>query len=52
MYCDNTSGNLSKIWDKHNSFVFLPASGLPCEQSQKEYNIHFLLTSNMLRSVP
>ncbi|KAF8240053.1 hypothetical protein L208DRAFT_892589 [Tricholoma matsutake] len=46
MYCDDTSGNLSKKWNEHNSFLFLPA-GLPREQSQKEYNIHFLSTSNI-----
>lgn len=46
MYCDNTSGNLSKKWNEHNSFLFTPA-GLPREQSQKEFNIHFLSTSNI-----
>jgi hypothetical protein len=46
MYCDDTSGNLSKKWNEHNSFLFLPA-GLPHEHSQKEYNIHFLSTSNI-----
>ncbi|KAL4074425.1 hypothetical protein V8B97DRAFT_2022685 [Scleroderma yunnanense] len=29
LYCDDTSGNLSKCWNKHNSFLFTPA-GLPC----------------------
>ncbi|KAJ7865746.1 hypothetical protein B0H14DRAFT_2573734 [Mycena olivaceomarginata] len=28
MYCDDTSGNVSKKWNKHNSFLFTPA-GLP-----------------------
>ncbi|KAG2750187.1 hypothetical protein P692DRAFT_201906126 [Suillus brevipes Sb2] len=28
LYCDDTSGNLSKKWNKHNSFLFTPA-GLP-----------------------
>ncbi|KAF7333089.1 hypothetical protein MVEN_02374000 [Mycena venus] len=46
LYCDDTSGNLSKKWNEHNSFLFTPA-GLPREQSQKEYNIHFLCTSNV-----
>ncbi|RDB27987.1 hypothetical protein Hypma_002121 [Hypsizygus marmoreus] len=46
MYCDDTSGNVSKKWNEHNSFLFTPA-GLPREQSQKEYNIHFLSTSNL-----
>ncbi|KAI0311059.1 hypothetical protein OF83DRAFT_1177947 [Amylostereum chailletii] len=46
LYCDDTSGNLSKKWDKHNSFLFTPA-GLPRELAQKEYNVHFLATSNI-----
>jgi hypothetical protein len=46
MYCDDTSGNLSKKWNEHNSFLFLPA-GLPRAQAQKEFNIHFLSTSNI-----
>ncbi|KAJ7147561.1 hypothetical protein C8R43DRAFT_889965, partial [Mycena crocata] len=48
MYCDDTSGNVSKKWNEHNSFLMTPA-GLPREQSQKEYNIHFLCTSNLAR---
>lgn len=46
MYCDDTSGNTSKKWNKHNSFLFT-AAGLPREESSKEYNIHFLSTSNI-----
>ncbi|KAJ7711756.1 hypothetical protein B0H16DRAFT_1667716 [Mycena metata] len=46
LYCDDTSGNLSKKWNEHNSFLFTPA-GLPREESQKEFNIHFLCTSNI-----
>ncbi|KAJ7124727.1 hypothetical protein C8R43DRAFT_898835 [Mycena crocata] len=46
MYCDDTSGNGK--WNEHNSFLMTPA-GLPREQSQKEYNIHFLCTSNLAR---
>ncbi|KAF7975989.1 hypothetical protein HWV62_8148 [Athelia sp. TMB] len=46
LYCDDTSGNLSKKWNEHNSFLFTPA-GLPRVESQKEYNIHFLSTSNI-----
>ncbi|KAI0355311.1 hypothetical protein OH77DRAFT_1424796, partial [Trametes cingulata] len=45
-YCDDTSGNLSKKWNEHNSILMTPA-GLPREHSQKEYNIHFLTTSNI-----
>jgi len=46
LYCDDTSGNLSKKWNEHNSFLFIPA-GLPRAEAQKEYNIHFLSTSNI-----
>ncbi|OSD04147.1 hypothetical protein PYCCODRAFT_1364884 [Trametes coccinea BRFM310] len=46
MYCDDTSGNLSKKWNEHNSVLMTPA-GLPHAHSQKEYNIHFLTTSNL-----
>jgi hypothetical protein len=42
LYCDDTSGNLSKKWNEHNSFLFTPA-GLPREESQKDYNITYLL---------
>ncbi|KAJ7232926.1 hypothetical protein C8J57DRAFT_1250282 [Mycena rebaudengoi] len=30
LYCDDTSGNLSKKWNEHNSFLFTPAA-LPLE---------------------
>lgn len=46
LYCDDTSGNLSKKWNKHNSFLFTPA-GLPRAQVHLEYNVHFLCTSNI-----
>ena len=46
LYCDDTSGNLSKKWNEHNSFLFMPA-GLSQSEAQKEYNIHFLSTSNI-----
>jgi hypothetical protein len=45
MYCDDTSGNTSKKWNEHNSYLFTLA-GLPREQAAKEYNVHFLCTSN------
>ncbi|EIW59026.1 uncharacterized protein TRAVEDRAFT_93301, partial [Trametes versicolor FP-101664 SS1] len=45
LYCDDTSGNLSKKWNKHNSFLFT-AAGLPRRFVHREYNIHFLTTSN------
>ncbi|KAH8103883.1 hypothetical protein BXZ70DRAFT_888343 [Cristinia sonorae] len=46
LYCDDTSGNVSKKWNKHNSFLFTPA-GLPSSRVHEEYNIHFLCTSNI-----
>ncbi|KAI0071651.1 hypothetical protein K474DRAFT_1606601 [Panus rudis PR-1116 ss-1] len=46
LYCDDTSGNVSKRWNKHNSILFT-AAGLPRRLVHKEYNIHFLATSNI-----
>ena len=46
LYCDDTSGNVSKRWNKHNSFLFSPA-GLPRSHAHREYNVHFLCTSNV-----
>ncbi|KAF5318718.1 hypothetical protein D9619_011028 [Psilocybe cf. subviscida] len=46
LYCDDTSGNVSKKWNEHNSYLFTLA-GLPREQVAKEYNVHFLCTSNI-----
>ena len=46
LYCDDTSGNVSKRWNKHNSFLFTPA-GLPQSKLHQDYNIHFLCTSNI-----
>ncbi|KAF8891836.1 hypothetical protein BD779DRAFT_1437618 [Infundibulicybe gibba] len=46
LYCDDTSGNVSKKWNKHNSFLFT-AAGLPRHHLHQEYNIHFLSTSNI-----
>ncbi|KAJ3824671.1 hypothetical protein F5880DRAFT_353082 [Lentinula raphanica] len=46
MYCDDTSGNVSKKWNEHNSILFT-AAGLPRSDSSKEYNVHFLCTSNI-----
>lgn len=46
LYCDDTSGNLSKKWNKHNSFLFM-AAGLPQRMVHQQSNIHFLCTSNL-----
>ncbi|KAJ3871561.1 hypothetical protein F5051DRAFT_463748 [Lentinula edodes] len=45
LYCDDTSGNVSKKWNKHNLFLFT-AAGLPRHLCNKESNIHFFSTSN------
>ncbi|KAL1740323.1 hypothetical protein HDZ31DRAFT_76965 [Schizophyllum fasciatum] len=44
-YCDDTSGNRSKKWNEHNSYLMV-AAGLPREFAHKEENVHFLCTSN------
>lgn len=46
IYCDDTSGNVSKKWNKHNS-ILITFAGLPREFVQMGYNIHFLSTSNL-----
>ncbi|TBU25646.1 hypothetical protein BD311DRAFT_852410, partial [Dichomitus squalens] len=46
LYCDDTSGNVSKKWNKHNSILFV-LGGLPREASTQMYNVHFLSTSNI-----
>ncbi len=45
LYCDDTSGNMSKKWNKHNSWLFT-AAGLPRALAHQEANVHFLSTSN------
>ncbi|KAL1697796.1 hypothetical protein EV121DRAFT_274849, partial [Schizophyllum commune] len=46
VYCDDTSGNTSKKWNKHNSLLFTLA-GLPPDVIHLLFNIHFLATSNI-----
>ncbi|KAG8725629.1 hypothetical protein FRC09_000016 [Ceratobasidium sp. 395] len=45
-YCDDTSGNMSKKWNKHNSYLFVLA-GLPKEDIHSPFHVHFLATSNI-----
>jgi hypothetical protein len=45
LYCDDTSGNKSKKWNKHISYYFT-LSGLPPNISNQQFNCHFLCTSN------
>jgi hypothetical protein len=46
LYCDDTSGNRSKKWNKHHSWLFT-AAGLPRRHVHRESNVHFLGTSNV-----
>ncbi|KAG2036127.1 hypothetical protein BDR03DRAFT_866909 [Suillus americanus] len=46
LYCDNTSGNRSKKWNEHNTFL-MNAAGLPREHMQREYNLNCICTSNI-----
>ncbi|KAL1658383.1 hypothetical protein GGF50DRAFT_67362 [Schizophyllum commune] len=46
MYCDDTSGNKSKKWNKHNSYL-MTLAGLEPKYAHLMYNIHFLATSNV-----
>jgi hypothetical protein len=46
LYCDDTSGNKSKKWNKHISYYFT-LSGLPPKISNQQFNCHFLCTSNI-----
>ncbi|KAF7971893.1 hypothetical protein HWV62_19513 [Athelia sp. TMB] len=45
-YCDDTSGNVSKKWNKHNSILFTLA-GLERKHAQMLYNVQFVTTSNI-----
>lgn len=45
LYSDDTSGNVSKKWNKHMSFLATLA-GLPPDLTNQEYHMHFLATSN------
>ncbi|PLW22410.1 hypothetical protein PCASD_13465 [Puccinia coronata f. sp. avenae] len=45
LYADDTSGNVSKQFNKHMVYYFT-LSGLPPRIANMEYNCHFLCTSN------
>jgi hypothetical protein len=44
-YSNDTSGNLSKRWNKHISF-YSTLAGLPPNCANMQYNCHFLSTLN------
>ncbi|KAI9601743.1 hypothetical protein KEM48_000846 [Puccinia striiformis f. sp. tritici PST-130] len=46
LYADDTSGNMSKRWNKHISYYFT-LSGLPPVLTNMEYHCHFICTSNV-----
>jgi hypothetical protein len=45
LYADDTSGKVSKQWNKHISYYYT-LSGLPPSETNQQYNCHFLSTSN------
>ncbi|KAI8460241.1 hypothetical protein BY996DRAFT_4632711 [Phakopsora pachyrhizi] len=45
-YSDDTSGNVSKQWNKHIS-IFMSLAGLPPKLSNQEFNTFFVATSNI-----
>ncbi|KAH8914607.1 hypothetical protein BT69DRAFT_1232065, partial [Atractiella rhizophila] len=47
LYCDDSSGNISKKWDKHIS-ALMTLAGLPNQIQQQEFNVHFIGTSNIV----
>jgi hypothetical protein len=46
LYCDDTSGNQSKRWNKHISFFFT-LSGLAPYLTNQQFHCHYLTTSNV-----
>ncbi|KAJ3382315.1 hypothetical protein HDU80_001562, partial [Chytriomyces hyalinus] len=45
LFNDDTSGNVSKKWNKYESWLFTLA-GLPFKSTQQQANINFICTSN------
>ncbi|KAF8504147.1 hypothetical protein JB92DRAFT_2738424, partial [Gautieria morchelliformis] len=50
LYCDDTSGNRSKKWNEHYSWLFALA-GLSKGAAKGDYHIHFVCTSNIAQTV-
>ncbi|KAF8510914.1 hypothetical protein JB92DRAFT_3118557 [Gautieria morchelliformis] len=50
LYCDDTSGNRSKKWNEHYSWLFSLA-GLPKSAAKGGYHIHFICTSNVAHAL-
>ncbi|KAI8453000.1 hypothetical protein BY996DRAFT_4561968, partial [Phakopsora pachyrhizi] len=49
-YSDDTSGNVSKQWNKHIS-IFMSLAGLPPKLSNQEFNTLFVATSNIVTAL-
>ncbi|KAJ6610851.1 hypothetical protein B0H10DRAFT_1810965, partial [Mycena sp. CBHHK59/15] len=45
-YCDDTSRNIWKKWNKHNS-ILISLAGLNPKKAHLLYNVVFLVTSNL-----
>lgn len=50
LYSDDTSGNVSKKWNKFDCWL-LTMSGLPSHEARKLQNIHFIACSNKLSAL-
>jgi hypothetical protein len=50
LYCDDTSGNQSKRWNKHVSFFFT-LSGLAPRMTNQNFHCHYVTTSNVANVV-
>ncbi|KAI8918960.1 hypothetical protein DFJ77DRAFT_427413 [Powellomyces hirtus] len=47
MFCDGSSGNISKQWNNHDTWI-LTLAGFPFDQRSSGYHQHFVCTSNGL----
>ena len=50
LYSDDTSGNVSKKWNKFDCWL-LSMGGLPSHEARKFQNIHFVACSNKLSAL-
>ncbi|KAJ1555108.1 hypothetical protein HK096_008907 [Nowakowskiella sp. JEL0078] len=50
LFTDDMSGNRSKKWNCHESWLWSPAC-IPIHEAQRPYNIHFVCTSNRSSSL-
>ncbi|KAI8827358.1 hypothetical protein BJ741DRAFT_521133, partial [Chytriomyces cf. hyalinus JEL632] len=50
LFNDDTRGNVSKKWNKYESWLFTLA-GLPFKATQQQGNIHFICTSKRASAI-